>query len=90
MTRPATYNVGATIEIDLTALDANDNPVTPDESRVSILQPDGTVFTVSGIYPSYDYDATQLGFHVYEGWVIKNAVEDAQTHGFHIVNHVGN
>jgi hypothetical protein len=96
MSRPKTYTLGSRPEIILAVTDDEGLVVLPTLARLSVEEPDGTVFTVSGgvmtsngTYLSYVYDPQQVGWYEYEGWVRDSAGrESASQNGFTVIDRV--
>src|SRR4051812_37667965 len=94
MTDPNVYVRGGKPRIKLETLDLNGDPFIPTESRLTIQEPDGTLFTVSGdamITSSglsyYYYIPNQIGWYEYEAWVKDgHGLEDAARNGFEVID----
>lgn len=94
--KPNVYVLGGKPELILTPLDLDGNFFIPTEARLSIKEPDGTIFTVSGSdltvgsgYLYYTFHPEQIGWYEYEGWVKDGTGrEDTDTHGFDVTDRV--
>lgn len=100
-TKPHTYVLGSTPEVYFTATNKNGDGITPIEMRVSIKQPNGVIYTVSGTDAEMLADTTvsgqfylvyhpeSIGWYEYESWVKDgNGREQATTNGFEIIDRV--
>lgn len=82
------YNLGGTVEIDLTTFDVNNASFIPSETRLSIKEPIGTLITVSGGNSDllttidttgsgnmqyYIYRPPYTGWYAYEVWAKDNS-----------------
>jgi hypothetical protein len=96
MTKPSVYILGGTPELSLIPTDQNGEFFTPTEMRLSIKEPSGEIFTVSGTdlaiasgYYYYDYKPDTIGWFEYEAWVKDSTGREiAQTNGFEIIDRV--
>jgi hypothetical protein len=95
LVRPNEYNLGSTVEIDTYPTDLDDNFFVPQESRLSIKEPDGDLITVSGDglttasgYMYYLYKPEQIGWFQYEFWHKEGDRETAKTNGFEVTDRV--
>jgi hypothetical protein len=96
MTDPNVYVRGGRPRINLNTVDTNGNSFIPTEARLSIEQPDGEIFTVSGegmVQASgisyYLYRPTQIGWYEYEAWVKDGyGFEDTDRNGFEVIDTV--
>lgn len=94
---PAKYDLGGTVELDLTAYDTSNIAFIPTESRVSIKEPIGTVITISGgalttasgNMQFYIYRPPYTGWYQYEIWVRDNSGREVvKDRGFEVVDTV--
>lgn len=94
MAKPSVYQLGAAPEILLAFTDTDDEPFFPTYVRLSIEQPDGEIFTVSGIdmtivasgVLSYVFHPEMVGWYTYKGWGEDNADREiAKESGFEVV-----
>jgi len=90
---PNKYNLGGTIEIDLTTYDTSSIAFIPTESRLSIKDPTGTILTVSGTsfttasgnMQYYIYRPPFTGWYAYEVWAKDNSGREiVKAKGFEI------
>lgn len=96
MTKPNSYVLGSKPELDITPTDLDGVFFVPNESRLSVKQPDGTIVTFSGgdmvVASGYLYVLYQpqtVGWYEYEAWVKDGAGrEAAQTNGFDVIDRV--
>lgn len=96
LTNPNVYILGGKPKVNLTTIDIEGQPFIPTESRLTIKQPDGTLFTVSGAnlvvasgLSYYIFHPEQIGWHEYEGWVRDgHGFEDTDSNGFEITDRV--
>ena len=97
--KPSTYDLGATPELYGIFKNRAGEGVIPTESRITVKQPDGTLYTVSGADLIVDtvtsgllyfvYTPTTRGWYEYEAWGKDgNDREVAQTRGFEIRDRV--
>lgn len=95
MAKPNVYNLGSAPEILLAFTDTDNDDFIPTYSRLSVEQPDGTIFTVSGDGMttvasgtlSYVYHPSTKGWYSYEGWGKDNAEREiTKTGGFEVVD----
>lgn len=93
-TRPNSYILGSKPQLEMYPRDFEDNFFIPVEARLSVKQPDGVIYTVSGaelvvgsgyLYTLYKPETT--GWYEYEAWVLDGAGrEAAETNGFEILD----
>lgn len=96
MTKPNVYILGGVPEIDIVTYDRENVIFIPDETRLSIKQPDGVIVTVSGDglqtvsgYQFYLYRPPAIGWYEYEVWVKDfSGREDTETNGFEVTDRV--
>lgn len=97
VTIPEKYDLGGTVELDLTAYDTDNIAFIPTESRISIKEPIGTVITVSGgalttasgNMQFYIYRPPYTGWYQYEIWVKDNSGREVvKDRGFEVVDTV--
>lgn len=96
LVKPNEYVLGGNVRLKLFPLDQDDDFFVPNESRLSIKQPDGVIVTVSGSglttasgYLYYRYKPPTIGWYEYESWVKDSAEnEDVQTNGFEVTDRV--
>jgi hypothetical protein len=97
VTKPNVYEWGSNPEIILAFTDTDGVPFIPPYTRLSIVEPDGTVFTVSGAgmtvasgyLLTYIYEPRMIGWHEYYGWGDDNTGREIlRTHGFEIVSEI--
>lgn len=96
MVNPNVYVLGGAPELRLQFYDLDNQPMYPNESRLSIKEPTGTILTVSGAdlsvgsgYLYYIYRPPVIGWYEYEGWGIDGlGREVAQTNGFEVIDRV--
>lgn len=96
MAKPNEYVLGTVVKLKLYPTDLNNDFFVPNESRLSVKQPDGQIITISGAglttasgYLFYKYKPPTIGWFEYESWVKDSAQnEDAQTHGFEVIDRV--
>ena len=96
MTAPHRYVLGGNEEIFFTPKDQDGIFFVPSEMRLSIEDPQGVIFTVSGAglttasgYLSYLYKPVLKGWHQYEVWVKDgNGREKVETAGFEVYDKV--
>lgn len=92
------YELGGIVEIDITPTDQDDVFFEPTESRLTIQNPTGALFTVSGGdltaasgYYFYLYRPPYKGFYAYETWIKDGTGREIVTaHGFEILDTVMN
>lgn len=96
MVAPNRYVLGGNEEIYFTPKDQNGIFFVPSEMRLSIEDPQGVIFTVSGAaittasgYMSYIYKPELKGWYQYEVW-IKDGTgrEKVETKGFEVYDKV--
>lgn len=92
---PGKYNLGGTVEIDLTAYDTSNIVFIPTETRLSIKEPTGNIVTVSGTalittsgnMQFYIYRPPFTGWFAYECWVKDNSGREVvKSSGFEVVD----
>lgn len=96
MAKPNVYVLGAVPEIDVTPKDLDGIFFVPNESRVSIKEPDGDVITYSGGdltlasgYLFLLYRPEMIGWYEYETWVKDGTGREAtDTNGFDVIDRV--
>lgn len=96
MVKPSVYILGGKPEIYLTPEDQDGNFFTPSQSRLSVKEPSGNIFTVSGAdltlasgYYFYDYKPATIGWYEYEIWVEDSAGREiVETNGFEVTDRV--
>lgn len=95
MARPNEYNLGSTVELDAYPTDLENDFFIPEESRLSIKEPSGSIITVSGAdltvasgYMYYVYKPPEVGWYQYEVWHREDVNEIAKTKGFEITDKV--
>ena len=96
------YVLGGTIELDLTVYDTNNHPFIPNEGRISVKDPTGTITTYSGGvgvvggeliqasgYMYVLYRPPIIGWYEYESWAKDGTGrEPTSTNGFEIIDRV--
>lgn len=94
------YVLGGTIELDLTAYDTANHPFIPNEGRISLKDPQGTITTWSGGLSGGDlttasgylyvlYRPLVIGWHEYEEWAKDGTGrESTATNGFEVIDRV--
>lgn len=96
-TKPNRYVLGAKPELDITPTDLDGVFFVPNESRLSVKQPDGVIVTYSGIdmtvvvsgYLYVLYQPPIVGWYEYEAWVKDGSGREAtQTNGFDVIDRV--
>jgi hypothetical protein len=95
---PNVYELGGTPELRLNFYDIAGNEFIPIESRLSVEEPGGTVFTVSGAdmttasgYLYYLYRPLVIGWYEYKGWGMDGTGREVATaNGFEVVEHLLN
>jgi len=97
MVKPNVYVLGGRPELLLTPTDQNGEFFTPSEMRLSVKEPTGSIYTVSGGdltavvsgYYFYQYHPETIGWYEYEGWAKDSAGREiAQTNGFEVIDRV--
>ena len=95
MARPNEYNLGGNVDILSTPTDLQDVFFVPQESRLSIKEPSGTIITVSGAditvasgYMVYEYKPPTVGWYQYEWWHREDTKEVVKTLGFEVTDKV--
>ena len=96
MAKPNVYVLGAVPEIDVVPKDLDGIFFVPNESRVSVKEPDGDVITYSGGdltlasgYLFILYRPEQIGWYEYETWVKDGTGREAtDTNGFDVIDRV--
>lgn len=93
--KPNVYVYGARPEIVLSPLDIDGNPFVPDEARLTIDAPNGTItvsgaqMTQDGDYLTYIYTPTTSGYFAYEAWVADTTGrETAEHNGFYVIDRI--
>lgn len=100
MVKPHVYELGSSPELILAFTDTNDDSFFPSEVRLTIEQPDGVLFTVSGAdldvttisgSMTYVYTPTMAGWYSVEGWGKDGADRQiTKAHGFEVSNIIEN
>lgn len=95
MTRPNRYVLGSTVEISSEPEDTTGVFFVPQESRLSIEEPDGNIITVSGAgltvasgFLYYLYKTEVTGWVQYEYWHKEDVRESVETSGFEVYDRV--
>lgn len=96
MAKPHVYVLGSKPQLELNPTDQNGVFFTPSEMRLTVKEPDGDIFTVSGAemtlasgYYFYEYKPLTRGWFEYEGWCTDSAGREiAATNGFEVVDRV--
>ncbi len=96
MVKPNVYILGGNQELYIIPADQNGEFFAPSESRISVKEPSGDIFTVSGVdltlasgYYFYEYKPATIGWYEYEGWVKDSAGREiVQTNGFEVTDRV--
>jgi len=95
LVRPNEYVLGGNVDIISTPTDLQDAFFIPQESRVSIKEPSGTIITVSGDdltvasgYLLYKYKPPTVGWYQYEVWHKEDTDEVVKTLGFEVTDKV--
>ncbi len=102
MTKPNTYVLGGTIELDLTVYDTNNHPFIPNEGRITVKDPTGVMTTYSGGVTNTSpdlitasgylytlYRPPVIGWYEYESWAKDGTGrEPTTTNGFEIIDRV--
>lgn len=86
------YVLGSTPRLKVVTVDTNGTVFVPTEARLSVKDPEGTIYTYSGGdlttasgFMYYIFHPQIVGWYQYEGWVKDgNGLEDAATKGFEI------
>lgn len=90
------YVLGTTPRIRITPKTEEGVFFVPTQSRLSVKDPAGTIYTYSGAdltvasgYLYYVFNPTMVGWYQYESWVQDgNGLQDVDTHGFEIYDRV--
>lgn len=90
------YVLGSTPRLKVTSTDEDGIFFVPTESRLSVKDPEGTIYTYSGAdlttasgYLYYIFHPAIVGWYQYEAWVKDgNGLEDVSTRGFEIYDSV--
>lgn len=102
MSKPNEYVLGGTIELDVTVYDTKKVPFIPNEARISVKEPTGTILTYSGglnvvggeLVPASGYlyilyRPPIIGWYEYESWAKDGTGrEPTSTNGFEIIDRV--
>lgn len=100
-TKYSTYVLGGTVELDLTVYDTNNHPFIPNEARITVKDPTGTMTTYSGGvnvtgdliqasgYLYVLYRPPIIGWTEYESWAKDGTGrETTSTNGFETIDRV--